>query len=101
MILKHDKNMHSHLAWIQQKCQGSPHDHHDIWLEMGGHHWQGHYSTPMLYGVATVHQMEFGIVLTQTITTKVHGTIGDSSALSSQTEQNQLISFHAEFCSFM
>jgi hypothetical protein len=40
--------------------------------------------------------MEFGIVLTQTITSKVHGTIGDSSALSSQTEQNQLISFRAE-----
>jgi hypothetical protein len=39
-ILKHDKNMHSHLAWIQQICGGSPHDHHDIWLEMGGHHWQ-------------------------------------------------------------
>jgi hypothetical protein len=48
----------------------------------------------------SVHQMEFGISLTQTITMKVHGTIGDSSALSSQTEQNQLISFRAEFCSF-
>jgi hypothetical protein len=40
------------------------------------------------------------IALTQIITMKVHGTIGDSSALSSRTEQNQLISFHAKFCSF-
>jgi hypothetical protein len=44
--------------------------------------------------------MEFGMALTQIIAMKVHGTIGDSSALSSQTEQNQLISFRAGFCSF-
>jgi hypothetical protein len=53
-----------------------------------------------IIGWSTVHQMEFSIALTQIITTKVHGAIGDSSALSSRKEQNQLISFRAGFCSF-